>query len=477
MRLRTILAAVAAPAIVAGALALAPLSPAASAATYPALTRVHDPGHVTGTMHGRCYLRAGGKLPDPRCTPGSFDPAMTRARLCAPGYRTATYRPPSSQTTRAKYRVVEPAYGQRSVTGELDHLVPLELGGSNDMTNFWVEAGKIPNPKDTVENRLHREMCAGQISLRTAQLDIAHNWMTAPAHASLTPTSAAPSIGSESSKIWGGYVLQAKAGHRFSQVYAEFTVPRGMSRGKVLRDYRSPVSPYYGLAAFWAGLGGWNGAAILEQGGVEAFVTQHGLVQYRAFTEMFPAQPGAIWLPLNYEVNGNDKPLPQAATIHAGDHMAVQVDDDASTLKDTGRSYTIFVMDLTQNRYGFRTERTTAANHGHDQTAEVITEAPGGGPSGRLHTGLLNTGTVRYTNAYAGVFGEAMFGLGPRPEWDTTKVTLGHFWLRHPVGHFWVPAYYNKVVETGRLGGYTPPSPKGGGGEGMHSFNTYWNAG
>jgi hypothetical protein len=363
MRLRTILAAVAAPAIVAGALALAPLSPAASAATYPALTRVHDPGHVTGTMHGRCYLRAGGKLPDPRCTPGS-----------------------------------------------------------------------------------------------------------------LTPTSAGPSIGSESSKIWGGYVLQAKAGHRFSQVYAEFTVPRGMSRGKVLRDYRSPVSPYYGLAAFWAGLGGWNGAAILEQGGVEAFVTQHGLVQYRAFTEMFPAQPGAIWLPLNYEVNGNDKPLPQAATIHAGDHMAVQVDDDASTLKDTGRSYTIFVMDLTQNRYGFRTERTTAANHGHDQTAEVITEAPGGGPSGR-HTGLLNTGTVRYTNAYAGVFGEAMFGLGPRPEWDTTKVTLGHFWLRHPVGHFWVPAYYNKVVETGRLGGYTPPSPKGGGGEGMHSFNTFWNAG
>jgi 5-methylcytosine-specific restriction endonuclease McrA len=105
---------------------------------------------------------------------------MTRARICAAGYRTATYRPPSSQTTHAKWYVVEPAYGQRHVAGELDHLVPLELGGSNDMKNFWVETGRIPNPKDTVENRLHREVCTGKISLHTAQLDLAHNWTTAP---------------------------------------------------------------------------------------------------------------------------------------------------------------------------------------------------------------------------------------------------------------------------------------------------------
>ena len=74
----------------------------------------------------------------------------------------------------------EPAYGQRNVSGELDHLVPLELGGSNDMKNFWVEAGKIPNPKDKVENQLHAMVCAGRISLHNAQLDIAHNWTTAP---------------------------------------------------------------------------------------------------------------------------------------------------------------------------------------------------------------------------------------------------------------------------------------------------------
>ena len=176
-RLTRLAAAAAATAV----LALLPLAAtSASAASYPSLTQVHDPGHVTGTMHGRCSLRAHGKLPDPRCTPGSFDPAITRAKLCAPGYRTSSYRPPSSQTTRAKYQVVEPAYGQRNVRGELDHLVPLELGGSNDMKNFWVEAGKIPNPKDKVENQLHAMVCAGKISLHNAQLDIAHNWTTAP---------------------------------------------------------------------------------------------------------------------------------------------------------------------------------------------------------------------------------------------------------------------------------------------------------
>jgi hypothetical protein len=160
------------------ALAVIPLTaPAASATTYPPLTHVHDPGHVTGTMHGRCYLRDHGKLPDPRCTPGSFDPTMTKAKICARGYRTSTYRP---QTERAKWHVVEPAYGQRNVSGELDHLVPLELGGSNDMTNFWVEAGHIPNPKDAVENHLHALVCSGRISLHTAQLDIAHDWLTAP---------------------------------------------------------------------------------------------------------------------------------------------------------------------------------------------------------------------------------------------------------------------------------------------------------
>lgn len=157
-------------------------TPSRAAARSPApphMTAVHDPGRVTGMMARGCHTRSGGQLPDPRCTPGSYDPQMTPARICAPGYRTASYRPPTYQTARAKYEIVEPAYGMYDVRGELDHLVPLELGGSNDLSNLWVEVGGIPNPKDEVENRLHDEVCSGQISLRVAQAWIAADWRNA----------------------------------------------------------------------------------------------------------------------------------------------------------------------------------------------------------------------------------------------------------------------------------------------------------
>jgi len=140
---------------------------------------VHDPGQVTGTLQGPCHTRDNGRLPDPRCTPGAYDPQVTAAVLCAPGYTTRSYRPPASQTDAAKRDIVEPAYGMAGVAGELDHLVPLELGGANDLSNLWVEAGSIPNPKDEVENRLHDMVCAGQVTLRAAQVAIATDWETA----------------------------------------------------------------------------------------------------------------------------------------------------------------------------------------------------------------------------------------------------------------------------------------------------------
>ncbi len=127
-------------------------APTATVVTHGEPVPVHDPGHVTGTFvtfHGaRCH--AEGKLPDPRCTPGAYDPQVTKAVLCAPGYTTRSYRPPSWETNRAKWDVIEPVYGQRGVAGELDHLVPLTLGGANSVSNLWVEAGPVPNAKDRV---------------------------------------------------------------------------------------------------------------------------------------------------------------------------------------------------------------------------------------------------------------------------------------------------------------------------------------
>jgi hypothetical protein len=141
------------------------------------LVRVHDPGQVTGTVSGPCHARDGGRLPDRRCTPGAYDPAVTRAVLCSGGYSTDSYRPPSSQTDSFKFSEAYPAYSITAETSsELDHLVPLELGGANDAANLWPEVGPLPNPKDYVENALHDAVCSGWVTLAAAQRAIARNW-------------------------------------------------------------------------------------------------------------------------------------------------------------------------------------------------------------------------------------------------------------------------------------------------------------
>lgn len=163
--------------------------PGASTATAQSgLHAVHSPNAVTDDKHlapGQCHIRTapgGQPLPDPACTPGAIDPAVTQANIastiCRSGY-TTTVRPSSSDTGRWKIRTYV-FYGLDTATsGEYDHLVSLELGGANSTSNLWIEPGKIPNPKDQVENRLHDEVCAGQITLATAQQEIASDWTTA----------------------------------------------------------------------------------------------------------------------------------------------------------------------------------------------------------------------------------------------------------------------------------------------------------
>jgi len=176
-----------------------PTSPASQVATATgaarqgagaALPEIHDPKKVTYSRTlTSCRFRDGGLLPDPVCTPGAIDPAVTqtdiRSTICRSGY-TATVRPPAGETAHAKFDVAYPAYHVRhSATSELDHLVSLELGGSNDIANLWPEVGKQPNPKDAVENALHRAVCDGKVSLAAAQQAIATDWITAEARLGL----------------------------------------------------------------------------------------------------------------------------------------------------------------------------------------------------------------------------------------------------------------------------------------------------
>lgn len=205
-----------------------------SSAAAPAhgLEEVDDPGQVTGTIYGHCAYRDGGQLPDPRCTPGSINPAVTQAdigsTICRYGW-TSTVRPPESQTEAFKYDVAYPAYGApQSEQTELDHLVPLELGGSNDATNLWPEHPPSPNPKDTVEDALNAAVCDGRVSLARAQAAIASDWMTAEQRLGLSDQASTGSGGSSgsgnSSGSEGGSGASCTASAAWDSAYHDYDV-------------------------------------------------------------------------------------------------------------------------------------------------------------------------------------------------------------------------------------------------------------
>ncbi|GAC1364304.1 MAG: hypothetical protein NVS2B12_11510 [Ktedonobacteraceae bacterium] len=119
-----------------------------------------------------------GGLPDRACTPGAIIPNATVNQICQSGYSSGVRNVPVSEKDQvyAEYGIQSHSPGEY----EVDHLISLELGGSNDIANLWPEASS-PKPgfheKDQVENYLHSQVCSGAISLHDAQMQIATNWL------------------------------------------------------------------------------------------------------------------------------------------------------------------------------------------------------------------------------------------------------------------------------------------------------------
>jgi len=125
-----------------------------------------------------------GVLPRHDLTPGAIDPRVAqrniRSTICRRGY-TATVRPPFEYTNAMKHRLMR-LYG---ATGsihdyELDHLIPLELGGCPKCeANLWPEPRNVfpgASEKDEVESYLQDQVCSGTIPLADAQREIAADW-------------------------------------------------------------------------------------------------------------------------------------------------------------------------------------------------------------------------------------------------------------------------------------------------------------
>ncbi len=138
----------------------------------------YHPGPQMGVQTKTAGCQAQGPLPDPGCTPGAVFPNVTKEQICTPGYA-GKVRNVSQGTKKRVYA----EYGkEKGMPGEheVDHLIPLTLGGSNEISNLWPEPG-LPKPgfkeKDRVEGWLHDQVCDGNMSLEDAQRTIAANWL------------------------------------------------------------------------------------------------------------------------------------------------------------------------------------------------------------------------------------------------------------------------------------------------------------
>jgi hypothetical protein len=137
------------------------------------------PASILGMRTKKIECKINNSLPDQDCTPGAVFDSITKESICMPGY--------SKNVRNVPQKIKDEVYSEYGIIThneneyEVDHLISLELGGSNDISNLWPEPA-VPKPgyheKDKVENYLHSQVCKGLIDLKQAQTEISSNWMT-----------------------------------------------------------------------------------------------------------------------------------------------------------------------------------------------------------------------------------------------------------------------------------------------------------
>ena len=125
-------------------------------------------------------------IPNLQITPGAVRAGLSKTKICS-----IKWGKDERHVTAAMKRQVFAAYGYSGYddlrcvpagkrTCEIDHLISRELGGADEVSNLWPQAyGTSPwNAvlKDKLENRLHKELCAGNITLKSARDILVTDW-------------------------------------------------------------------------------------------------------------------------------------------------------------------------------------------------------------------------------------------------------------------------------------------------------------
>jgi len=132
--------------------------------------------------------RAARELPDPAITPGATNTQVSPSNIdttaCQKG-GSRTVRPPVSYTNRIEHIVMHQyGYDREDIHAfELDHLIPLSLGGApDDPKNLSPEphvGDGTADDKDALEAQLHHLVCDCKSPLAEPQSAIRTNWISA----------------------------------------------------------------------------------------------------------------------------------------------------------------------------------------------------------------------------------------------------------------------------------------------------------
>ena len=100
-------------------------------------------------------------LPDSACTPGQIR-SFSAARVCGPAYTEGARFVSASLRARvfSEYGVapaIQPSY-------QVDHLIPVSLGGANSLANLWPQPPSTYPVKDRLEVALWRAVCRNHLT-------------------------------------------------------------------------------------------------------------------------------------------------------------------------------------------------------------------------------------------------------------------------------------------------------------------------
>lgn len=157
----------------------------------PKASQSLDPNYLPQSQRTcSAKIKNGIPLPDKNCNPGAINPSVTLAVIQNKRFTTKCLRNQAT-TTEAKesiyswYGLSKPTRNRGPTqTCELDHIIPLELGGADTLDNIWPQCGpksvglneRFFKEKDIVENLLTDRVRNGDMNLTAAQIGIANDW-------------------------------------------------------------------------------------------------------------------------------------------------------------------------------------------------------------------------------------------------------------------------------------------------------------